>query len=91
MVVHRRDFLARIGSAVGAAPNGEKPTLALAETKLADAARSSDVTVRAEQNTRAMIAALMTGLGQKSVTVTFADPPAAVPQHTTPQHTTPRP
>lgn len=73
MVVHQRGLLDRIGSAVGSAPTAEKPMLVQAEAKLANAARSSDVTVRAEQNTRAMIASLMAGLGQKNVTVAFAD------------------
>ncbi len=73
MVVHQRGLLDRIGSAVGSAPSGEKSLLALAETKLADAARASDVTTRAEQNTRAMITALVTGLGHPNVRVNFAD------------------
>ena len=73
MVVHQRGLLDRIGSAVGSAANAEGPMLALAETKLVDAAQASDVTVRAERNTRAMISSLMTALGEKNVTVVFAD------------------
>jgi hypothetical protein len=73
MVVHQRGLLDRIGSAVGSAPSSDKPMLSLAETKLADAARASDVTTRAEQNTRAMITALVNGLGHANVRVMFAD------------------
>lgn len=77
LVVHQRGLLDRIGSAVGGAPSGEQPMLQLAQTKLAAAARASDVTTRAEENTRQMITALVHGLGKETalVTVNFANPP----------------
>ena len=76
LVVHQRGLLDRLGSAVGGAPSGEQPMLQLAQTKLAAAARASDVIERAEENTRRMITALVHGLGNETarVTVNFANP-----------------
>lgn len=78
MVVHKRGLLDRIGSALGSAPSGEKPMIAIAERKLVAAAKASDVKVRAEKNTREMITALVKGLGHTNVTVEFVDTPAVV-------------
>ena len=74
LVVHKRGLLDRIGSALGSAPSGEQPMIEMAERKLVAAARASDVKLRAENNTRDMITALVKGLGHADVIVDFADP-----------------
>lgn len=81
-VVHQRGLLDRLGSAVGGAPNSERPMLQLAEKKLAAAARASDVSERAEENTQAMITSLVRGLGHDDITVTFVDTVQAPPPKT---------
>ncbi len=79
MVTHRRGLLDRIGSALGSAPSGEKPMIEIAERKLVAAAKASDVKVRAEANTAAMITSLVKGLGHTNVTVEFVDVVRSVP------------
>jgi hypothetical protein len=46
----------------------------IAETKIADAAKQSELPKRAEQNTRAMLTGLLKSLGFETVTVEFAGP-----------------
>lgn len=47
----------------------------LAEKKIAEAAQASDLLNRADQNTKAMLQGMLSGLGFDKVTVAFADQP----------------
>jgi len=70
-----RGLVDRVGSLVGEGQN-ERDVYALAERKLAEAARGpgSGLLPRAEANTRRMLTAFLRSLGFTSVDVSFADP-----------------
>jgi hypothetical protein len=69
-----RGIVDRVGSLVGEGGN-ERDVYALAQGKLAEAARSgSGLLQRAEGNTRRMLTALLRSLGFTDVTVNFVDP-----------------
>lgn len=69
-----RGLVDRIGSLVGEGGT-ERDVYALAERKLAEAARAgSGLLPRAEANTRRMLTALLRSLGFTSVDVRFSDP-----------------
>jgi hypothetical protein len=72
-----RGLVNRVGDALGdGGTDSERELLALAERKLADAARQSPELLRAaERNTRAMLVGMMRGLGFERVTVRFLPPP----------------
>jgi hypothetical protein len=71
-----RGVLDRIGAAFSDNPTSERELYLLAEEKMRQAAAETELTAQAERNTRAMLQALMTASGFRSVTVTFT-PPAA--------------
>jgi uncharacterized protein DUF4230 len=70
-----RGLLDRVGSVLSDNPTSERELYQLASDKLEGAAAASDLTGRAEQNTRAMLISMLRSLGYKDVTVTFRDPP----------------
>ena len=71
-----RGALDRLGSVFSDNPTSERELYLLAEQKLASAAHESELTARAEQNTREMLQTMLRSLGYTEVTVTFKDPPA---------------
>jgi hypothetical protein len=73
MLEHNRGLLDRLGSAMGGAPASDKDLLRIAERKLEAAAQESGVLHQADENTKAMLTQLATGLGYKNVTVVFGD------------------
>ncbi len=66
--------LDRLQSLAGGNTNREQQLYQLAEKKLADAAAQSDLTERAEQNTRAMLEGLFKSLGFTTVKISYDAP-----------------
>jgi hypothetical protein len=70
-----RGLLDRVGEIFSDNPGDEQPLYQLATRKLAEAARSDpELRRRAEQNTRAMLEGMLSGLGFERVTVRFSAP-----------------
>jgi hypothetical protein len=72
-----RGIINRLAGVFSDNPSSDREMFQLAEQKLEQAARESELLQRAEQNTRAMLETLVTSLGFDRVTVTFVDPTAA--------------
>jgi hypothetical protein len=72
-----RGLLDRIGAVFSDNPNSLRELYQLADRRIQDAAISSGLVARAEQNTRAMLESMLHSLGYTEVTVTFTGP---VPQ-----------
>lgn len=66
-----RGLVNAIGDLVGNDPNKQQQLYQLAEDKIAQAAQDSELTARAETNTKLMLESLVRGLGFERVTVTF--------------------
>lgn len=75
VINRRRGVLDRIGSVFTDSPTGERELYLLSRDKLRDAADESELTERAETNTRRMLTALLESLGFTDVEVTFTDDP----------------
>jgi hypothetical protein len=71
-----RGALDRLGSVFSDNPTSERELYLLAEQRLAEAARQSELVAKAEQNTREMLQTMLRSLGYTEVTVTFKDPPS---------------
>jgi Protein of unknown function (DUF4230) len=71
-----RGALDRLGSVFSDNPTSERELYLLAEQRLAEAARQSELVAKAEQNTREMLQTMLRSLGYTEVTVTFEDPPS---------------
>jgi hypothetical protein len=67
-----RGLVQRLSAVFQDNPTSEQELYRVAETKLAAAATESDLTKRAEENTREMLTGLARSLGFTDVTVTFA-------------------
>jgi hypothetical protein len=63
-----------LGDLVGNDPNKQQQLYQLAEAKIAEAATKSELSDRAEKNTRAMLESMLHQLGYERVTVNFAKP-----------------
>ena len=72
---HDRGLLNRVGAVFTDNPNGERRFYELAQTKLAKAAKSGQLTARAEANTTKMLQGLLGKLGFTNVQVNYV--PAA--------------
>jgi Protein of unknown function (DUF4230) len=72
IVQHKRGILDRLGSTFGDPPATDRAVYGIAESKLRTAAQASDLTLRAEINTRQMLVAFAKGLGHDNVTINFA-------------------
>lgn len=71
-----RGLLDRVESVFEDSPTSDQELIALAETKLEEAAaEDASLGAAAERNTRQMLEGLLTGLGFESVTVRFAESP----------------
>lgn len=75
VVSRDRGVLDRIGSAFSDNPSTERPLILAAEQKMRDAANTSDLRARAEDNTRKMLEGMVRALGYANVSVTFSPAP----------------
>ena len=71
----QRGLLDRVQGFLSSSPNDQRELYVLAETKIAEAAASSDLRARADTNTKAMLEGMLKSLGFTKVTVKFADQP----------------
>jgi hypothetical protein len=69
-----RGIVERLAAVIEDNPVNDEEIYRMAAQKLDDAARQSDLVVRAEVNTRDMLTSLAGSLGYEQVTVTFDDP-----------------
>jgi len=79
VVGRERGLVERVGGVFEDSPTDDQPLFQLAEDKLDAAARESDLTARAEENTRQMLTTLAGSLGYDQVTVTFDGAPVGGP------------
>jgi len=71
-VTKERGLLDRLGDLFSDNPNDEREVHKLAVRHIGDAAKKSDLTARAEKNTRNMLRELLRSLGYEKVSVDFA-------------------
>ncbi|GAA3116035.1 DUF4230 domain-containing protein [Planomonospora alba] len=71
----QRGLFDRVGDLLSSSPADQRELYTLAEKKIAEAALASDLRDRADQNTKAMLTGMLTGLGFDKVTVEFSDGP----------------
>ncbi|WP_181766547.1 DUF4230 domain-containing protein [Streptomyces albidus (ex Kaewkla and Franco 2022)] len=72
-VTKERGILDRLGDVFSDNPNDEREVHKLAVRHIEDAAQKSDLTARAEKNTKSMLRELLISLGYEKVTVQFTD------------------
>ncbi|WP_413760111.1 DUF4230 domain-containing protein [Streptomyces sp. MMBL 11-3] len=70
-VSKQRGLLDRLGDVFSDNPNDERAVQRLAAKHIGDAAKDSELTARAEENTTSMLKGLLGSLGFKEVTVTY--------------------
>ena len=75
VVARDRGLVDRVSGALSDDPTSEREVALLAERRLADAAAQSDVLVRAQDNTRALLTGLAQSFGYADVTVRFDGDP----------------
>ncbi|WP_214413518.1 DUF4230 domain-containing protein [Sphaerisporangium fuscum] len=71
----QRGILDRVQDMLSSSPQNQQELYVLAEQKIAEAARSSDLRNRADQNTKLMLEGMLKSLGFTKVTVKYADEP----------------
>ncbi|GAA1792306.1 DUF4230 domain-containing protein [Luedemannella flava] len=69
-----RGLANRVGDLFGGDPNRQQQLYQLAEDKIAQAARESELQARAQRNTEQMLVSMLKSLGYENVKVTFAAP-----------------
>jgi len=70
----QRGLVNRIGDLFGGDPNKQQQLYQLAEAKIGEAARASELTQRAQENTEKMLRGMLTSLGYTTITITFTSP-----------------
>ncbi|MYS19793.1 Protein of unknown function [Streptomyces sp. DvalAA-14] len=75
VVSQQRGLFDRIGDFFGSNPGNMQQMNELAAQKIQDAAKQTELTTRAETNTRSMLQQMLSSLGFTKVTVTFGPPP----------------
>lgn len=76
VVSQKRGLFDRVGDFFGSDTGNAQKLSILASQKIQDAAKQTELTARAETNTRTMLERMLTSLGYTQVTVTFGPPPA---------------
>ncbi|WP_067174198.1 DUF4230 domain-containing protein [Microtetraspora niveoalba] len=71
----QRGLLDRVSDFLSASPQNQQELYVLAEKKIAEAAASSDLRARADQNTRSMLEGMLTTLGFTQVVVQYSSEP----------------
>ncbi|MEV0969717.1 DUF4230 domain-containing protein [Microtetraspora glauca] len=71
----QRGLLDRVSDFLSSSPQNQQELYVLAEKKIADAAVSSDLRARADQNTRAMLEGMLTSLGFTKVVIQYSSEP----------------
>ncbi|SEN75047.1 Protein of unknown function [Actinacidiphila rubida] len=79
IVSQQRGLFDRVGDFFGSDTGNAQKLSILASQKIQDAARKTELTARAETNTRTMLEHMLTSLGFSSVNVTFGPPPSTAP------------
>ncbi|MFC4035566.1 DUF4230 domain-containing protein [Streptomyces polygonati] len=79
VVSQQRGLFDRIGDFFGSNPGNMQQMNILAAQKIQTAAQQTELTTRAETNTRSMLQQMLTSLGFTKVTVTFGSPSTATP------------
>lgn len=74
VVEEQRGALTAIGDAFKSDTDKQQRVYAMAQQKITEAARASELNRRAQENTQRMLESLFTRLGYTSVTVTFNNP-----------------
>ncbi|MFG1811387.1 DUF4230 domain-containing protein [Streptomyces sp. NPDC049040] len=77
IVSQQRGFFDRVGDFFGSDTGNAQKLSILAAQKIQDAAKQTELTARAETNTRTMLQGMLTSLGFTTVTISFG--PAAQP------------
>ncbi|MEU6985879.1 DUF4230 domain-containing protein [Streptomyces sp. NPDC046324] len=73
-VSKQRGLIDRLGDLFSDNPADERAVHILAADRIGDAAKESDLTLRAEKNTTSMLQGLLRALGFEQVTVTYTQP-----------------
>ncbi|MFC4534383.1 DUF4230 domain-containing protein [Sphaerisporangium dianthi] len=71
----QRGLLDRVQEMLSSSPQNQQELYVLAEKKIAEAAQSSDLRNRADQNTKLMLEGMLKSLGFTKVTVKYTDEP----------------
>lgn len=79
VVTQQRGFFDRVGDFFGSDPGDTQQLNELAAQKIQTAARQTELTARAETNTRSMLQRMLTSLGFTQVDVSFGPPPKTAP------------
>ena len=93
IVSQQRGLFDRVGDFFGSDTGNAQQLGILASKKIQDAARQTELTTRAEANTRTMLQHMLTSLGFSQVQVTFgpAEHPSPSPTHTSSASPSPSP
>jgi len=70
----QKGILNRLNDLVNADPNKEQPLYQLAEQRIADAAKDTELLQRAQANTGKMLEQMLRSLGYTNITIEFAQP-----------------
>jgi hypothetical protein len=70
----QRGLTNRVRDLFGGDPNKQQQLYQLAEAKIGEAARASELSGRAQENTEKMLRGMLAALGYTTVTITFASP-----------------
>ncbi|MFI0720670.1 DUF4230 domain-containing protein [Streptomyces sp. NPDC021224] len=76
VVSQKRGLFDRVGDFFGSDTGNAQKLSVLAAQKIQDAAKKTELTARAETNTRSMLQGMLTSVGFTRVTVSFGPPPA---------------